>query len=74
MNYYWKGDQKQNDSRLPKLFEVKGVKYKLGVSQGVVIWILRCEVDTLGHLCRVTAGSLALDPHLKVHGHLHSAL
>lgn len=60
--------------RLPKLLEVEGVKNKLRFSQSVVVWILSCEVDTLGHLCRVTAGSLALDPHLKVHGHLHSAL
>ncbi len=60
--------------RLPKLVKAEGVKNKLGFSQCVVDWILSCETDTLGHFSRVTAGSLALDPHLQVHGHLHSAL
>lgn len=53
--------------RLPVLFEVECVQDELGLSQGVVRLLLGGKADTLGHLCRVAARSLALDPHLQVH-------
>lgn len=52
---------------LPVFFEVQCVEDELGLSQGVVSLLLGGKADTLGHLCRVAARSLALDPHLQVH-------
>lgn len=52
---------------LPVLFEVECVEDELGLSQGVVRLLLGGKAHTLGHLCRVAARSLALDPHLQVH-------
>lgn len=52
---------------LPVLFEVECVKDELGLPQGVDRLLLGGKAHTLGHLCRVAARSLALDPHLQVH-------
>ncbi len=57
----------QKLSPLPVLFEVECVEDELGLSQGVVRLLLGGKAHTLGHLCRVAARSLALDPHLQVH-------
>lgn len=52
---------------LPVFFEVECVEDELGFPQGVVRLLLGGKAHTLGHLCRVAASSLALDPHLQVH-------
>lgn len=52
---------------LPVFFEVECVEDELGLPQGVVRLLLGGKAHTLGHLCRVAARSLALDPHLQVH-------
>lgn len=52
---------------LPVFFEVECVEDELGIPQGVVRLLLGGKAHTLGHLCRVAARSLALDPHLQVH-------
>lgn len=52
---------------LPVFFEVQCVEDELGLPQGVVRLLLGGKAHTLGHLCRVAARSLALDPHLQVH-------
>lgn len=59
---------------LPVVFEVECVENELGLPQGVVRLLLGGKAHTLGHLCRVAAGSLALDPHLQVHRCLPRAL
>lgn len=59
---------------LPVVIEVECVENELGLPQGVVRLLLGGKAHTLGHLCRVAAGSLALDPHLQVHRCLPRAL
>lgn len=51
----------------PVFFEVECVQDQLRLSQGVVCLLLGGKAHTFGHLCRVAARSLALDPHLQVH-------
>lgn len=52
---------------LPKLFKVKCVEDEFGFSQYVARF-LSGKLDALGHFRRVTTRSLALNPHLQVHG------
>lgn len=55
---------------LPILLQVEGVEDELRLPRGVLRLLLGGKAHTLGHLCRVAARSLALDPHLQVHWRL----
>lgn len=57
----------QTVAPLPVFFQVECVEDELGLPQAVVRLLLGGKAHTLGHLCRVGAGSFALDPHLQVH-------